>query len=204
MRVVSFLNMMVSWKFLFNSPKEITFRIRIYHCSANCQGVIWLEILKDSWSPVLINSEFLQLIEILTDFNPMDPLVGSTDTWCLINKTEHNRVVRQLVNQEICNITHLSWVQYEGAHCIFSLGCESSHPLKYKLLSICYTDSTLCLYLWWLGHSPKSSESTWGIVKHNKHDPEGTNNNKKHTRIQFMRGNIIISLLWFSILHSLL
>ena len=100
--VYFFLDITFSSDYPFKPPK-VTFHTRIYHRTINSHGVICLNPLKDSWSPVLsISKDVFPICSLLTGCNPVDALVGSTATQYLNNRAEHGRIARQWT--ELCNI----------------------------------------------------------------------------------------------------
>lgn len=76
-------------------PPQIRFITRIYHCNVDSRGVICLDVLNERWSPVMnIAKVLLSIWVLISECNPLDPLVMGIADQYQNNRKEHDKIAR--------------------------------------------------------------------------------------------------------------
>ena len=83
-------------KIIHSNHQKIVFLTKIYHCNINSSGGIYLDILKDMWSPALtVNKILLSISSLLDDQNPRDPLMPKIANQYINNKEEFFKTAKK-------------------------------------------------------------------------------------------------------------
>ncbi|XP_057539030.1 constitutive photomorphogenesis protein 10 [Amaranthus tricolor] len=89
---IFFLDILFPNDYPFKPPK-VVFKTRIYHCNVDFCGNLYLEILKDAWSPALTISDLLHSIRsIFLNPDPHNALVSSIVHLYQVDRKSHDEL----------------------------------------------------------------------------------------------------------------
>ncbi|KAK0605946.1 hypothetical protein LWI29_032496 [Acer saccharum] len=92
---IFFLDIMFPIDYPFKPPK-VTFKTRIYHCNVDSAGNVWLDILKDSWSPALtITKVLLAIRSMFTNPDTYSPIVVDIAHMYLADRAKHDELAAE-------------------------------------------------------------------------------------------------------------
>ncbi|KAK1587892.1 hypothetical protein Q3G72_017982 [Acer saccharum] len=92
---IFFLDIMFPIDYPFKPPTVI-FKTRIYHCNVDSAGNVWLDILKDSWSPALtITKVLLAIRSMFTNPDTYSPIVVDIAHMYLADRAKHDELAAE-------------------------------------------------------------------------------------------------------------
>ncbi|TXG73071.1 hypothetical protein EZV62_001650 [Acer yangbiense] len=92
---IFFLDIIFPSEYPFKPPKVI-FKTRIYHCNVDSAGNVWLDILKDSWSPALtITKVLLAIRSMFTNPDTYCPIVVDIAHMYLADRAKHDELAAE-------------------------------------------------------------------------------------------------------------
>ncbi|KAK3204919.1 hypothetical protein Dsin_018965 [Dipteronia sinensis] len=92
---IFFLDIIFPSDYPFKPPKVI-FKTRIYHCNVDSAGNVWLDILKDSWSPALTITKVLLAIRLMfTNPDTYSPIVLDIAHMYLADRAKHDELAAE-------------------------------------------------------------------------------------------------------------
>ncbi|KAI9196855.1 hypothetical protein LWI28_027570 [Acer negundo] len=92
---IFFLDIIFPSDYPFKPPKVI-FKTRIYHCNVDSAGNVWLDILKDSWSPALtITKVLLAIRSMFTNPHTYSPIALDIAHMYLADRAKHDELAAE-------------------------------------------------------------------------------------------------------------